>query len=79
MQWIYLKGYKCPLWLAVLARLVQARTAGRPAGVHCACNRVASGFHALRAGGRVRNPLVPPCVLLLTVDANLMSTSTDCI
>ena len=36
-----------------------ARTAGRPAGSHCACDRVASGFHALRAGGRVRNPLVP--------------------
>ena len=36
--------YKYPLWvvhwLAVLARLVQARTAGRPAGSHCACDRV---------------------------------------
>ena len=47
-----------------------ARTAGRPAGSHCACDRVASGFHALRAGGRVRNPLVPPADVL---NVNLLS------
>ena len=74
MQWIYLKGYKCPLWLAVLARLVQARTAGRPAGVHCARNRVASGFHALRAGVRVRNPLVPPTDELFVITDLILSS-----